>query len=99
MPGTACGAKERGAQQKNCAKYLGQLGHCDTEQNGSPLMAGPDMLRCREKSQKLRANPLLNGKGILNGRLRLGRQNKAIPPNKCSALKQRQGDELNIRPE
>lgn len=50
MPGTAYGVKERGAQQRNPAKCLGQLGHCDTEQDGSPLMAGLDMLKSREKS-------------------------------------------------
>lgn len=33
------------------------------------------------------ANTLCNGNGVLN-RIKLGRQNKAIPLNKCSALKQ-----------
>lgn len=35
----------------------------------------------------LTANTLCNGNGVLN-RIKLGRQNKAIPLNKCSALKQ-----------
>lgn len=35
----------------------------------------------------LTASPLCNENGILN-RIKLGRQNKAIPLNKCSALKQ-----------